>query len=66
VNLLGIDSVEVDMERRRAAWERLGADLKPSNLADIGHDIGLGDLDQVLTDILAGRATGRSVVDVNA
>lgn len=66
VNLLGIDSVEIDMERRRAAWERLASDLKPSNLADIGHDIGLDDLDRVLTDILAGKATGRSVVDVNA
>lgn len=62
VNLLGIDSVEMDIERRRAAWARIGSDLKPSNLDAIGHDVTLDDLDTVLTDILAGKAKGRSVV----
>jgi acrylyl-CoA reductase (NADPH) len=56
VNLLGIDSVEMPMERRRAAWARIGTDLKPSNLDSIGHDVTLDDLDRVLTDILAGQA----------
>lgn len=64
VNLLGIDSVEMPMDRRRAAWARIGTDLKPSNLATIGHDVTLDQLDQVLTDILAGKAQGRSVVDL--
>jgi acrylyl-CoA reductase (NADPH) len=64
VNLLGIDSVEMPMERRRAAWARIGTDLRPSNLDSIGHDVSLDDLDRVLTDILAGQARGRSVVDV--
>lgn len=64
VSLIGIDSVEMPMERRRAAWERIGTDLKPSNLASIGHDVTLDDLDQVLTDILAGKAQGRSVVNL--
>ena len=32
VNLLGIDSVEMPMDRRRAAWGRIATDLKPSNL----------------------------------
>lgn len=62
VNLLGIDSVEMPMDRRRAAWARIATDLKPSNLDQIGHDITLDDLDTVLTDILAGKARGRSVV----
>ncbi len=62
VNLLGIDSVEMPMEQRRAAWARIATDLKPSGLDQIGHDVTLHDLDQVLTDILAGRARGRSVV----
>lgn len=66
VNLLGIDSVEMPMDRRRAAWARIGTDLKPSNLDSIGRDITLDDLDRVLTDILAGQARGRSVVDVRA
>jgi putative YhdH/YhfP family quinone oxidoreductase len=66
VNLLGIDSVEMPMDRRRAAWARVGTDLKPSNLATIGHDVTLDELDQVLTDILAGKAQGRSVVNLRA
>jgi NADPH:quinone reductase-like Zn-dependent oxidoreductase len=64
VSLLGIDSVQTPIERRRQVWERLGADLKPVGLADIGHDVGLGDLDAVLDAILKGAVTGRTVVDV--
>jgi putative YhdH/YhfP family quinone oxidoreductase len=66
VNLLGIDSVMLPMERRRATWARIATDLKPSNLDRIGHDITLDELDEVLTAILAGQAQGRSVVDLRA
>ncbi len=64
VSLFGIDSVQTPMERRRAVWARLGSDLKPSALADIGHDIALDDLGGVLDGILSGAVTGRNVVDV--
>ena len=66
VNLLGIDSVEMPMDARREVWARIGADLRPSNLASIGHDVALDDLDRVLAEILAGQARGRSVVDLRA
>lgn len=66
VNLLGIDTVELPMERRREVWARLATDLRPSNLDRIGHDITLDDLDGVLTGILAGEARGRSVVDLRS
>jgi len=45
-------------------WHRLGADLKPTGLGDIGRDITLDDLDRVLDGILAGAVTGRNVVDL--
>ncbi len=64
VNLLGIDSVQVPIERRRSVWQRIATDLKPSNLSSIGHDISLEDLDDVLTGILAGKVTGRNVVNL--
>lgn len=64
VSLLGIDSVMNPIDQRRAVWARIGTDLKPTGLADIGHDVALGELDDVLDAILAGAATGRSVVDV--
>ena len=66
VNLLGIDSVLIPIERRRAIWARIATDLKPSNLDQIGHAVTLDDLDEVLTAILAGRAQGRSVIDLRA
>jgi acrylyl-CoA reductase (NADPH) len=66
VNLLGIDSVMTPIDRRRAIWRRIAGDLRPAGLDRIGHDVTFDDLDTVLTAILEGRATGRSVVDVRA
>ncbi len=65
VSLLGIDSVQTPMARRRAVWERLGADLKPEGLEAVAREIGLGDLDATLTTILEGGLTGRTIVDVH-
>ena len=63
ISLLGIDSVQTPIDRRRAVWERLGGDLKPIGLEQIGHDVGLDELDGVLDAILKGAAIGRTVVD---
>lgn len=65
VCLLGIDSVMTPIARRCEVWGRIATDLKPAGLESIGHDIGLDDLDAVLTGILAGQAEGRSVVDLS-
>jgi acrylyl-CoA reductase (NADPH) len=62
VNLLGIDSANVAIERRQHVWDRIAGDLRPAGLERIGHEITLDDLDQVLTAILKGDAKGRSVV----
>jgi putative YhdH/YhfP family quinone oxidoreductase len=64
VSLLGIDSVQTPIERRREVWTRLGSDLKPVGLDAIGNDITLDELDVVLDGILRGAVTGRNVVDV--
>jgi acrylyl-CoA reductase (NADPH) len=64
VSLLGIDSVQTPIERRRAVWARMGSDLKPAGLDAIGHDVGLSQLDGALDSILRGEQIGRTVVDV--
>lgn len=64
VSLLGIDSVLLPMDRRRAVWGRIATDLRPTGLDAIGHEIGLDDLDTVLAGILDGVVTGRNVVSV--
>lgn len=66
VALLGVDSVQTPIERRRAVWERIGSDLKPAGLADIGTDVTFEGLSDVLDTILAGGVTGRFVVDCSS
>jgi putative YhdH/YhfP family quinone oxidoreductase len=64
VSLLGIDSVQTPIDRRRRVWERLGTDLKPAGLDDMTREIGLAELDLTLSTILEGGLTGRTIVDV--
>jgi len=64
VALLGVDSVQTAIARRREVWTRLATDLKPAGLDRIGHDVALGDVGKVLDAILRGEVTGRTVVDV--
>jgi putative YhdH/YhfP family quinone oxidoreductase len=66
VNLLGIDSVLLPMERRTAVWQRIATDLRPGGLDRIGHDVTLEQLDEVLSAILRGEARGRAVVNPRA
>jgi putative YhdH/YhfP family quinone oxidoreductase len=66
VALLGVDSVQTPIERRRAVWARLGGDLKPSSLDAIGRDISLSELGEALDAVLEGKLTGRTVVDLGA
>ena len=66
VALLGVDSVQTPIDRRRAVWARLGTDLRPAGLAEIGHDVTLADLEAILDGILQGAVTGRNVVDLRS
>jgi len=66
VNLLGIDSVQVDLASRIAMWGRIATDLKPTWL-DTQESVvlGLGDLAPKLDAILKGDVQGRLLVDPN-
>ena len=66
VALLGIDSVQTAIDRRRAVWELLGGEMKPNGLESVANDVTLDGLSDALDTILAGGATGRMVVDVRA
>ncbi len=63
VSLLGIDSVYAPMAQRRAAWERLAADLEPGRLASLVTRIGFRDILPTAERILRGEVRGRVVVD---
>jgi len=66
VSLLGINSVFVAQEPRRAAWERLARDIPANTLARITQTIPLADVPAMSEEILKGRVRGRVVVDVRA
>ncbi|MFC5370640.1 MDR family oxidoreductase [Arcanobacterium bovis] len=65
VNLLGVNSVLVDYERRLAAWELLGRALDTSLLDAVTSEVELADVRSVTRELLAGNGTGRTVVHVS-
>jgi putative YhdH/YhfP family quinone oxidoreductase len=65
IGLLGIDSVQTPIERRRDVWRRLATDLKPAGLDEARQEIGLDDLDRALDSIARGGVTGRYLVRVS-
>ncbi len=63
VALLGVDSVQMPIEQRRAVWQRIATDLRPRGLDDIGsREVSLDQLPAALDDVLAGANTGRTLV----
>jgi acrylyl-CoA reductase (NADPH) len=63
VSLLGVDSVQTPIKERTETWRRLASDLRPPHLEDaLAHEIDLEGLEAALTRILAGEASGRTIV----
>jgi putative YhdH/YhfP family quinone oxidoreductase len=64
VSLLGMDSVQMPIGRRRELWKKLGDSLRPQHLSDITNDVDVKDVVSVLEQVHAGRYSGRAVVRV--
>ena len=64
VTLAGIDSVYVPAVHRRAAWHRLAKDLPAARLSAISRTIGLEEVEEAATELLAGKIKGRLVVEI--
>ena len=62
VNLLGIDSVELPIERKTALWRKLGGDWKMDGLDTLKRPLRLEDLSAAIDCILAGDMVGRGVL----
>jgi acrylyl-CoA reductase (NADPH) len=56
--------VTYPIELRKIAWNRLAADLDRAKLAEITHEIGLGEVIEAGARILAGQVRGRTVVKI--
>ncbi len=67
VRLQGIDSVMCPLERRKQAWQRLVTDLPMAALDKIGsREVSLAEVPQAAADLLAGKITGRVLVNLKA
>ncbi|MGW5308613.1 oxidoreductase [Nocardia thailandica] len=64
VSLLGVDSVALPIEERRALWTALGAELRPRHLDTIAAVAPITEVNQVLAAIKDGGHTGRTVLEV--
>lgn len=66
VSLLGIDSVNCPRDIRTRIWEKLAGEWKLEFLPRITSEISVDDLDARIDLILAGKHTGRAVVNLGA
>jgi putative YhdH/YhfP family quinone oxidoreductase len=64
VALLGMDSVQMPIVRRRELWGRLGDSLRPRRLDSITSDVDVKDVLDVVDQLRAGTFSGRAVVRV--
>src|SRR5262245_2421712 len=67
VALLGMDSVAMPIDERRALWGRIATDLRPNGLGDAQSytEVTLETLELALDGILAGAARGRWIVRID-
>jgi acrylyl-CoA reductase (NADPH) len=66
VSLVGISSVYMPVERRRAAWTRLMRELPMDALDRMTRVTRLDEVTALCEQMIAGKTRGRIVVDVNA
>lgn len=64
VSLLGIDSVQLPIEKRRALWTALGKQLRPQHLSSIESYAPITEVATVLQSIKSGGHSGRTVIGV--
>ena len=65
VAVLGMNSVPVPIEERRALWGRLADEYRPRGLGEDATEVTLDTLDGALDAIVAGQARGRWLVRVS-
>ncbi|MDX1734205.1 MAG: oxidoreductase, partial [Halioglobus sp.] len=64
VNLLGVDSVEIPLRDKRAAWEQLAGCAELASVVRINHEITLDEVPATLERLYAGAMTGHAIVNI--
>lgn len=66
VKLIGIDSQNCPMERRKTIWNLLADQWKVDSLLDLCEEIGLDGVEHHIQELLQGKQKGRVVVNLEA
>lgn len=64
VNLLGVDSVEIPLAEKHAAWEQLAACADLGSIAKINQEISLSDVPEALVTLHNGGMKGHTIVNI--
>ena len=64
VSLLGIDSVYIPLEDKKAIWQRVSTDMKLPDLESYAEEITLEQTPEYLDRFMASKTVGRYVVNV--
>ena len=62
INLLGVDSVEIPLDEKRDAWDRLANEWNLKNLESLASEISLDQLAPEIENIFSGKVVGRKVI----
>lgn len=65
VNLLGVDSVNLPLDKKAAVWKRLGAEWKVDDLEQMATEIGFSELTGALGTVFRGGARGRYLLNLD-
>ncbi|WP_024954524.1 YhdH/YhfP family quinone oxidoreductase [Sulfurospirillum arcachonense] len=64
INLLGINSAELQQEKRNQLWQLLANEWK-IDLSDIMHEHSLEELPSLIDKMLTGQSSGRAIITIN-
>lgn len=62
VRLIGIDSVECSIEKKKSAWEKLANEFKIDTLEKLTNEITINEIKETYGKLLEGKAVGRYLV----
>ena len=64
INLLGVDSVEIPLSEKQAAWKQLARCSKLDSIARLNTQISLKQVPEALGKMWTGSLTGHTVVKI--
>lgn len=62
VRLIGIDSVECSIEKKKSAWEKLANEFNIDTLEKLTNEITINEIKETYGKLLEGKAVGRYLV----